>query len=359
MKCASCGYQRQLRDNAYVPRNECPSCGVMYAKSIHQPPSEDTPARPEAGYKSPVDENSLRQARERVEKRLRKQLEAKRKDERHQQTLARAKEIAAAEVRRRKEERERQQNQPQETPAEEPEVKIDAEVSAEAVTDSGRTKTTAAAEISADDTAEIELADDDAIAPLDVNSTWPSAQPEADTPNKPPGNIMNINKTASDEIPAVPPAEEIHDDEPVMVVESVKASVSPPDAAAGEIRDEPQPQAMPHHPSLESGQRTARKRRRWLLRAWPMVAWLLLASGVVGAVLSWSTIGHVEASVGHALGSSEYRAMPLGLLLGFAYLATGVLGFAFFWVTSAISRQLGDIHRLLLIQSNAPFEETE
>lgn len=352
MKCASCGYRRQLRDNAYVPRNECPSCGVPYGKSMHQPPSGNPPAEPEAGYKSPVDENSLRQARERVEKRLRRQLEAKRKDERHQQTLARAKEIAATEVRRRKEEWERQHNPPQETPVQEPEMEIDA-VTAEAIEDSGPVKTPAAAQISTDDTADVEPVDANAVKAMDVNSTWPSAQPKNGTPKKSPENIKNMKKTASDEIPAAA-VEETRDDEPVVMVESVNMSVSPPDAAAEEILGEPQP----HHPPLESGRRAAKNRRRsWLLRAWPMVAWLLLASGVVGAVLSWSTIGHVEASVGHAFGSSEYGTMPLGLLLGFAYLATGVLGFAFFWVTSAINRQLGDIHRLLLMRSNAPFEE--
>jgi hypothetical protein len=42
------------------------------------------------------------------------------------------------------------------------------------------------------------------------------------------------------------------------------------------------------------------------------------------------------------------NSVPLGLLLGFAYLATGVLGFAFFWVSSLISTQLRDIYRLLV-----------
>jgi hypothetical protein len=47
----------------------------------------------------------------------------------------------------------------------------------------------------------------------------------------------------------------------------------------------------------------------------------------------------------------------LGLLLGFAYLATGVLGFAFFWVSSMIGRQLKDIRRLLIMHSKAALAE--
>ena len=77
------------------------------------------------------------------------------------------------------------------------------------------------------------------------------------------------------------------------------------------------------------------------------VAWLILVAGVVGAVLSWTTLKSVEANIspGDPVG---LNGLPLGLLLGFAYLATGVLGFAFFWVSSMISRELKDIRRLLL-----------
>ena len=51
------------------------------------------------------------------------------------------------------------------------------------------------------------------------------------------------------------------------------------------------------------------------------------------------------------------NSMALGLLLGFAYLVTGVLGFAFFWVSSIISRQLKDIRQLLMLQPTPPHPE--
>jgi hypothetical protein len=84
-----------------------------------------------------------------------------------------------------------------------------------------------------------------------------------------------------------------------------------------------------------------------LRRMLPIVAWLILFSGVVGAVLSWTTISNVEAGVSIPVPSSP-NTLPLGLLLGFAYLATGALGFAFFWVSSMINRQLKDIQQLLM-----------
>jgi hypothetical protein len=46
--------------------------------------------------------------------------------------------------------------------------------------------------------------------------------------------------------------------------------------------------------------------------------------------------------------------LPLGLLLGFAYLATGALGFAFFWVSSAINRLLKDIRQILTLRQDVP-----
>ena len=62
-----------------------------------------------------------------------------------------------------------------------------------------------------------------------------------------------------------------------------------------------------------------------------------------------SRISDVEAGMRIPVPDS-LSTLPLGLLLGFAYLATGALGFAFFWVSSTISRQLKDIRRLLMLQ---------
>ena len=92
-----------------------------------------------------------------------------------------------------------------------------------------------------------------------------------------------------------------------------------------------------------------RRKSNGLLGILSSVAWLMLAAGIIGAVLSWTTIGDVEAGMRIAI-PENLSAMPIGLLLGFAYLATGALGFAFFWVSSIISQQLKDIRRLLILQ---------
>ena len=81
---------------------------------------------------------------------------------------------------------------------------------------------------------------------------------------------------------------------------------------------------------------------------------------MIGALLSWTTINEVEAGARTHV-AEGMNGLPLGLLLGFAYLATGVLGFAFFWVSSLISNQLKDIHNLLLAKerdSDAMSDET-
>jgi hypothetical protein len=83
------------------------------------------------------------------------------------------------------------------------------------------------------------------------------------------------------------------------------------------------------------------------------VAWFILITGLVGAVLSWTTIGDVEAGVKMATGAGASPRLPLGLLLGFAYLATGALGFAFFWVSSVINRHLKDIRQMLMVHQDA------
>jgi hypothetical protein len=96
-----------------------------------------------------------------------------------------------------------------------------------------------------------------------------------------------------------------------------------------------------------------------LKRLLPVIAWLILFSGVVGAVLSWTTISDVEAGVNISMAEGR-NALPLGLLLGFAYLATGALGFALFWVSSLINHQLKDIQKLLMAHPIAMFpEETQ
>ena len=85
------------------------------------------------------------------------------------------------------------------------------------------------------------------------------------------------------------------------------------------------------------------------MRLMPVVAWLILCAGLVGAALSWTTISNVQADT-IEMSQGKINMLPMGLLLGFAYLATGVLGFAFFWLSSLINNQLREIRRLLFLQ---------
>jgi hypothetical protein len=104
MKCPKCGYRRQTRDNAFTPATECPACGIVYSKHETNQPADPmligSAIRPHL-KPSPVDALSLKKARDRVEKRLRKQLEVNIKDQRHEETLKLARRFARQEVRRR------------------------------------------------------------------------------------------------------------------------------------------------------------------------------------------------------------------------------------------------------------------
>jgi hypothetical protein len=337
MKCPKCGYKRQLRDDAYVSRKECPSCGTVYSEGSLNPQGIDGQANfPILGAKSAVHESSLIKARERVESRLRKQLENRLKDERHQQTLARAKKIAAAEVRRRQAEWGKKQ------------------------------PNAALSNISAEDTLAEKLTQSQLNAEIAANDTLPTAK------NKKPSNISKgsstlksqtkVKETDSDVVklntaktlgsPASQSTGSISvtsksSTQPVVPFKLKAEPSSVADSATFDSMAKPIPQAAMTPAFGHSAQAALSK---GLMRVLPMVAWLILMAGIVGAVLSWTTIGDVEASirssnlvVGHGV------VMPLGLLLGFAYLATGVLGFAFFWVTTMISRQLKDIRRLLVV----------
>jgi hypothetical protein len=91
-----------------------------------------------------------------------------------------------------------------------------------------------------------------------------------------------------------------------------------------------------------------------LMRLLPGAAWLVLIVGLTGAVLSWITLNDVHADVEAAITTSN-GPVPIALLLGFAYLATGILGFAFFWVSATIGGQLKQIQQEL--QSKIPRRE--
>ncbi len=89
-----------------------------------------------------------------------------------------------------------------------------------------------------------------------------------------------------------------------------------------------------------------------LMRFFQAVAWLILVAGLGGAVLSWITLTDVQAGT-QAAEAMNAGNLPMALLLAFAYLAIGVLGFAFFWVTSLIGGQLAEIRTILLRGSQA------
>ena len=96
MKCPKCGYMRQARDDAFVPVTECPSCGIVYSKheTISAPTSPPLSAtHPPHLRPSAVDPQSLKKARERVEKRLRERMEVRPRDDKYEQTLELAKKI--------------------------------------------------------------------------------------------------------------------------------------------------------------------------------------------------------------------------------------------------------------------------
>jgi hypothetical protein len=371
MKCPKCGYKRQLRDNAYMPRNECPACGAVYSKSGYNPYAQSAHAAlPITSQKSPVHESSLQQARARVESKLRKQMEKRLKDERHQQTLARAKQITAAEMRKREEKLKRNQGPPESGPPRASDtLKIDTEAQADtpyhqtAGPEASPPKNKATlAEFSAEDTLSEVLPEDFILEDLSVNDTLPVGKPmqKADAsagisktkasakatkrpkrqPSVSPGVDTSNTLTSLADIPDKAPTKT----DAASRTPSIRPSVvnAPIDR---ELADEVSDAAMAH----TLGQRAHTALSNGLTGALPIVAWLILTAGLIGAVLSWTTIGDVEASVRHGVVTQSQGAMPLGLLLGFAYLATGVLGFAFFWVTSMMSRQLKDIRRLLLI----------
>ena len=325
-------------------------CGVVYSKNSDYPlPGNSRSALPISGQKSPVDESSLLKARERVESRLRKQLETRLKDERHQQTLARAKEIASAEIRKRQEEWERNHHQA------DPEAeKLNPNQEQEPVLKNNAKLLQA----DADDTLSEMIVDD-----LNASDTWPSAEQQKSSDAgsrraKPrvvaskgrkarPDPASTLGAAFSETDPSASSAATTIKTIPTTARFKVSAQKDDSEASA------PQPDTAMMAQVLE--RYVQKPPSRALARILPTVAWLILVAGVVGAVLSWTTIGNVEASVGTTDLHLGPGSLPLGLLLGFAYLATGVLGFAFFWVTTMISRQLKDIRSLLMLRPDGAF----
>ncbi len=327
---------------------------------------------------SPVDEESLKKARERVEKRLQGRLASQKRDSRHDQTLELARQFASEGVRKRQEQWKQQQAALQ--------------GSDDTQTDpSSESPTTEVGSTSEPEMPEkmIEAAEDNAsaadmMAQQDCDPTPPdsdhkesylakalekkqksilSDDMEGDAVDEPVDTSDLSDDMEEDAVGGSADTSEILDMESESESTS-QASRSVTSAEEGDaahcatvpepepVREEDQPGTSGAH--TVSGRGHLRKRWLWvpggnLARLQPLVAWLILVAGICGAVLSWTTLTNAEAGMQTrqmAVGNS----MSLGLLLGFAYLVTGVLGFAFFWVSSLISHQLKDIQRLLLLQ---------
>jgi hypothetical protein len=350
MNCPKCGYERQSRDDAFVPPGECPACGLVYAKHDATRESADGDPKVQAPNlkPSPVDALSLRKARERVEKRLREQQRKRVPDDRHAQTLELAKQFASEKLRKRQEERRRSREEAEGSASADSDGESRAPVPgqetcpADQAAPDHRTRNTesAANELittagdvmaaTADSTALVEPVEEDAPADADYAL---AAEAFWEGPKHGPDEEVETTPTDADE--TAPEGETLPAAASLSAEPETEISASTDDLPAAHVAAAAMSRAP--KPGPKAG----------LARLLPIVAWLILGAGVIGALLSWTTINEVEAGARIPM-AEGMSGLPLGLLLGFAYLATGVLGFAFFWVSSLISNQLRDIYHLLL-----------
>jgi hypothetical protein len=409
MKCPKCGYMRQTRDDAFVPATECPSCGIVYAK-------HDTIAAPKKGPStttaphlrpSAVDPESLKKARERVEKRLRERMDVRERGDRYEQTLELAKKITAESNHSDQDPllkalEKRLENTPID-PSDNPAVITDdpvlleemvgvqihngkdgtktgnreekkahegqSQADADTPVEASEKTTPGAGEVEAQttntNTTEIEVAE--AISPHTETDPHETDTAEASAPEaepEPEPAFCGIDDPAYPEdvqVETVLLKSQLENaEEPPMAQEETgqpAAEIRPPDIP-DDIPDDRPDDKIDHgdEDTLEeciAAASTATHFGGNLTRLLPIVAWFILITGLVGAVLSWTTIGDVEAGVNAATGAGASSGLPLGLLLGFAYLATGALGFAFFWVSSVINRHLKDIRQILMVHQGA------
>lgn len=355
MKCPKCGYKRQLRDDAFVPPTECPSCGIVYAKHDAGPaiaaPAASV-ATPAYRRPSPVDPESLKKARERVEKRLRDRLEVRVKDERYAQTLEMARKLSAEELNKRDLRPEPDQKKRSETISVEDQSQTTESANPEngpeealLLEDRVGVQIRTDLQAAADDTIEEKIPPDQA-EPENSQSNLKAvagteAQESASSQAKEPEEERRAPEGVQVETVLLPPTEKS-----INAAPEERSKYKREDAHEG--TPEETVEEIPAHIAAASATVNGSDLGARLLRLLPVVAWLMLFAGVIGAVLSWTTISDVEAGVRIPV-SNGISTLPLGLLLGFAYLATGTLGFAFFWVASLISKQLKEIRRLLMV----------
>ncbi len=365
MKCPKCGYLRQSRDDAFAPPTECPACGIVYVK--YGPGGSDTSENPQAAAPIPkkpsaVDESTLRKARERVERRLRKKTGTQAvQDEERERMLKHARILAAEGVRKRQQEwQQRQATETVETDS--TQTSLSAEVDAafqesggaEAVNPADRQVFTPVAEVKANDP-NLFLADSQpAMSPVtSLAEPEPELKLDDTITEEPlmmePAAPQQSAPAVEPEMPALTPTEE----EPAMEESNViaigaRAVQTQERSMEDSIESQSEDQAKIQPEPLEADDQPLPKARTTgLMRFFQAVAWLILIAGLGGAVLSWITLTDVQAGT-QAAGPMNAGNLPMALLLAFAYLAIGVLGFAFFWVTSLIGGQLAEIRTILL-----------
>ena len=309
MKCPKCGYVSHPRDHAFAPPTECPACGVIYSKiDAGKSPDMQISQGPLIKKPSPVHEDTLKNARRRVEMRLHQKSGDRLKEKQREQTLALARRLVFEGVRKRQEEWQRRQ----------------------------------AAENAVPESLFLEIQ----APPLETTPVSPNA---ATTQiDMSPDLKAGVSRSESGAIasPAHVPAE------PSLATLSDISETNAPEPAGTAAESDPTPETDENRSvPMRKGREVHVHRRRSLnghaSGVYTAVAWLILTAGLVGAVLSWTTISDVQAQSVEAAGGG-LTPWPVALLLGFAYLATGVLGFAFFWVASMINNQLADIRHLLL-----------
>jgi hypothetical protein len=365
MKCPKCGYLRQSRDDSFAPPTECPACSIVYAK--YDPGSAEAAdtlqGHPPAKKASAVDESTLRKARERVERRLRKKTGAGAvEDEQRELTLKRARILAAEGVRKRQQEW--QHRQATETPeADASQIAISEEV------DSALQETGRAGAIS-------ELADRLVFVPVEGGTAVQTSSFVEDTirptANLPASLEPEPELGLEDTISEAPLLTDTPAPQPATAAEEVPSQMPNEEATGVEENQvtafgtrpnlQRQTEEVPMVDDIESDtagspevlsaqftmdRQVPKAKMGGLMRFFQVVAWLILVAGVGGAVLSWITLTDVQAGTPTA-GPMGVGNLSMALLLGFAYLAIGVLGFAFFWVTALIGGQLADIRRILL-----------
>lgn len=411
MKCPKCGYIRQPSDNRFAPATECPACGVVYSKTGTDGTSQPLAAAA-INKPSPVNEDTLKRARERVDMKLKKQMESSHDDERRKQTLQRAKILATDAVRQRQEEWKRRQlakqGEPDDLTISEAAIRVkdptadldafkggaltmfgvirpktDAKEAGNGNGNAARSDQKPASSVSLSDSLanrppgedlsydthptnpalaggiSIRMTTDNADAvkavPASIGSSAPEKS-EVEVQNRRDEQEMAALSKVKGQPPTADSAAVAADDLREAAHENVIDSAVPEDDARPVEQKDPVPQNddTPEVPAHIV--HAARRSGNGLIRLLPTVAWLILAAGLVGAVLSWTTLNDVQASVEGAAAVTP-GAIPIALLLGFAYLATGVLGFAFFWVCSMIGGQLKDIQQTLEMQT--PYPESE